>query len=95
MNHFTPKMKKYFIEKFYDDNYFREDFRFQLANRIYQFFKFFGIADEYKNPAVAKFYEKMSFFSERSIIKNYSSSKKRRLSNNQIRLQNTEEEDEN
>ena len=40
MNHFTPKMKKYFTEKFYDDNYFREDVRFQLANRIYQFFKF-------------------------------------------------------
>ena len=29
------------------------------------------------------------------IIKNYYSSKKRRLSNNQIRLQNTEKEDEN
>ena len=95
MYHFTPKMKKFFTEKFYDDNDFREDIRFQLANRMYQFFKFFGIADEYKNPAVAKFYEKMSFFSERSIIKNYYSSKKRRLSNNQIRLQNTEEEDEN
>ena len=93
--HFTPKMKKFFTEKFYDDNDFREDIRFQLANRMYQFFKFFGIADEYKNPAVAKFYEKMSFFSERSIIKNYYSSKKHRLSNNQIRLQSTGENDEN
>ena len=57
------------MEKFYDDSDFRDDIRFQLANRMYQFFKFFGIEDEYKNPAVAKFYEKMSFFSERSIYK--------------------------
>ena len=69
MYHFTPKMKKFFTEKFYDDSDFRDDIRFQLANRMYQFFKFFGIADEYKNPAVAKFYEKMSFFPERSIYK--------------------------
>ena len=80
---FTPKMKRFFISKFYDDPDFREDIRFQLANRMYQFFKFFGIADEYKNPAVSKFYEKMSFFTEKSIIKNYYSSKKNRNLNNQ------------
>ena len=95
--HFTPKMKKFFTEKFYDDSDFRDDIRFQLANRMYQFFKFFGIADEYKNPAVAKFYEKMSFFSEKSIIKNYYSSKKHRISGNRHsqKHQNNEEVDEN
>ena len=77
MYHFTPKMKKFFSKKFYNDDNFREDIRFQLANRMYQFFKFFGIIDEYKNPAVIKFYEKMSFYSEKNIIKNYYTSKKR------------------
>ena len=72
---FTPKMKKFFNNKFFNDPEFGEDIRFGLANRMYQFFKFFGIADECKNPAVTKFYEKMSKFSERSIIKNYYSSR--------------------
>ena len=96
--HFTPKMKRFFTEKFYEDSDFRDDIRFQLANRMYQFFKFFGIADEYKNPAVAKFFEKMAFFSERSITKNYYSSKKHRISGNRInqnKYQNNDEADEN
>ena len=38
--HFTPKMKKFFTEKFYEDDDFREDIRFQLAIRIYQFLNF-------------------------------------------------------
>ena len=91
--HFTPKMKKFFTEKFYEDIDFRDDIRFQLANRMYQFFKFFGIADEYKNPAVAKFFEKMSFFSEKSIIKNYYSSKKHRILGN--KHQSNEDNDDN
>ena len=68
---FTPKMKKFFNDKFFNDPEFGEDIRFGLANRMYQFFKFFGIADECKNPAVSKFFEKMAKFSERNIIKNY------------------------
>ena len=68
---FTPTMKKFFNDKFFNDPEFREDIRFGLANRMYQFFKFFGYADECKNPAVSKFFEKMSKYSERNIIKNY------------------------
>ena len=75
-NSFTPKMKKFFNDKYFNDPEFAEDIRFGLANRMYQFFKFFGTADEYKNPAVYKFYEKMSWFSERNIIKNYYSSRR-------------------
>ena len=72
---FTPKMKKFFNDKFFNDPEFGEDIRFGLANRMYQFFKFFAIADECKNPAVSKFFEKMSKFSEKNIIKNYHSSR--------------------
>ena len=42
-----------------------------MANRIYQFFKFFWIEDEFKNIDVSEFYEKMSFHTEAKIIKNY------------------------
>ena len=51
-------MRKFFNDKFFNDPEFGEDIRFGLANRMYQFFKFFGIADECKNPAVSKFLEK-------------------------------------
>ena len=64
-------MKKFFNDKYFNDTEFGEDIRFGLANRMYQFFKFFGIEEEYCNPAVSEFYEKMSWYSEKNIIKNY------------------------
>jgi hypothetical protein len=68
---FTPEMKKYFMNLFFNDLDFGEDIKFSLANRMYQFFKFFGIEDAFKNPAVSEFYEKMSFHTEAKIIKSY------------------------
>ena len=68
---FTPEMKKYFMNLFFNDLEFGEDIKFSLANRMYQFFKFFGIEDAFKNPAVSEFYEKMSFHTEAKIIKSY------------------------
>ena len=72
---FTPEMKKYFTEKFFKDKNLLEDIKFNLANRMYQFFKFFGIEDEFKNPAVSEFYEKMNLFHESKIEKYYYSNK--------------------
>ena len=92
---FTPKMKKFFNDKFFNDPEFGEDIRFGLANRMYQFFKFFGIEDECKNPAVTKFYEKMSRFSERSIIKNYYNSRKNQNLNIPNDDNNNEEKKQN
>ena len=36
-------MKKYFTEKFFKDENLGEDIKFNLANRMYQFFKFFEL----------------------------------------------------
>ena len=43
---------------------------------MYQFFKFFGTEDAFKNPAVCEFYLKMSLFPESKIVKQYNSSNK-------------------
>ena len=64
-------MKKYFMNLFFNILQFGEDIEFSLANRIYQFFKFFGIEDAFKNPAVSEFHEIMSFYTEAKITKNY------------------------
>ena len=93
---FTPKMKKFFNDKFFNDPELVEDIRFGLANRMYQFFKFFGIEDECKNPAVAKFFEKMSKFSEKNIIKNYYNSRRNQnVSLSDDNINNNEEKKEN
>jgi hypothetical protein len=69
-------MKNYFTKLYFDDVDLDQDIRFSLANRMYQFFKFFGTEDAFKNPAVCEFYLKMSLFPESKIVKQYNSSNK-------------------
>jgi hypothetical protein len=73
---FSPEMKSYFTKQYFDDIDLDQDIRFSLANRMYQFFKFFGIEDTFKNPAVSEFYMKMETFPESKIIKQYNTNNK-------------------
>lgn len=69
---FNPEMKRFFMESYFSDITLGEDIRFALANRMFQFFKLYSIADSFCNPAVAEFYIKMSQIPEDKVIRYYS-----------------------
>lgn len=65
---FTHKVKKYFESEYFTNEDFSEDIRFQLANRMYQFFKMYSLDSEYKNEQVCEFYQKIEAISEKDAI---------------------------
>lgn len=73
---FSPDMKKYFTDLYYNDLELGEDIRFALANRMFQFFKLYSIEDSFRNPAVSEFYDKMEQFPEAKMTKYYYSQNK-------------------
>lgn len=73
---FSPDMKNYFTDLYYNDLELGENIRFALANRMFQFFKLYSIEDNFRNPAVIEFYEKMKQFPESKMTKYYYSQNK-------------------
>ena len=73
---FSPVMKKYFTDLYFNDLELGEDIRFALANRMFQFFKLYSIEDSFRNPAVCEFYDKMEMLPEPVITKFYYSQNK-------------------
>ena len=68
---FTPEMKKYFGNLYFNSPDFGEDGKFSLANRMYQYFKMLGQSTAYKNAYVSEFYFKMDMFSIEQVSRAY------------------------
>ena len=83
---FSPVMKKYFTDLYFNDLELGEDIRFALANRMFQFFKLYSIEDSFRNPAVCEFYDKMEMLPEPVITKFYYSQNKNILNDDKTTL---------
>ena len=68
---FTPEMKDYFKNLYFKSPEFGGDGKFELANRMYQYFKMLGQSTAYKNSYVSKFYFKMDMFTDEQVKKAY------------------------
>ena len=68
---FTPEMKDYFKELYFKSPEFGGDGKFELANRMYQYFKMLGQSTAYKNSYVSKFYFKLDMFTDEQVKKAY------------------------
>ena len=68
---FTPEMKKYFGNLYFNSTNFGKDGKFALANRMYQYFKMLGQSTAYKNSFVSEFYIKLEMFSVEQVSKAY------------------------
>ena len=68
---FTPEMKDYFEDLYFRSPEFGGDGKFELANRMYQYFKMLGQSTAYKNSYVSKFYFKRDMFTDEQVKKAY------------------------
>ena len=68
---FTPEMKKFFSDLYFNDLDFGSNDKFALANRMYQYFKMLGQSTNFKNPYVYEFYFKYDMFTEEQVSKAY------------------------
>lgn len=75
--YFTPEMKKYFTELYFNDMSFGENEKFALANRMYYYFKMLGQSVNFKNAFVSDFYVKMDMFTESQVTKAFYNKKEK------------------
>ena len=68
---FTPQMRKYFENLYFNSPNFGKDAKFSLANRMYQYFKMLGQNTAYKNSFVSEFYIKSDMFNLEQVSKAY------------------------
>ena len=68
---FSPEMKKYFMNLYYNDLSLRNDIKFALTNRMFQYFKLYAVEERYLNSAAADFYNKLMSFRECKVNKIY------------------------
>ena len=68
---FTPEMKTFFTDLYFNDLDLGSNDKFALANRMYQYFKMLGQSTSFKNPYVYEFYVKYDMFTDEQVTKAY------------------------
>ena len=68
---FTPEMKKFFGNLYFNSPEFGQDGKFALANRMYQYFKMLGQSTSFRNSYVSELYFKLDMFTVEQVSKAY------------------------